>query len=396
MNAFTFDYSRGEDLLHGLFVDRPSHVSYAELADELYNARRSDLSVVNLLMIRPPVDEPLPAEATLKENLAPVFERVPQMSIYLFGSVNFEHKLTDNLNVQSTSVLRFEDVTGLVSHLRQQELIHYAMEANAVLRTSGARIFRAPSGKYCRTFVRVGNVQTNRAAIDGFFFWILPWLKSCGAIVTETWTISTIAMNAARLLSRYSTEAHARIEVDMLSQYHDRTSKLLPDIETVLRRACASTDKTILVLVSSSMSGVLVDSLKATILGMGLPLQRFYFGALYLLGERKDVPHLCDVACGINGATFEFYESPPSEAGESPAIMKSIDERISPFGSSVQRWTFVAEMPRTQRHLSGHTKIQGLSVSIGIVFFRTVSVTAITQSILTFERCYLTLDFVTA
>jgi hypothetical protein len=326
MNAFTFDFFSDNNMIHGLFVDRPAHVSYGEIADELYNTYRSDLTVANLVIIRPPVDQPLPSAAVARHDLLPMLERLPHLPVHLLGSVAFKHKLTPNQNRRVAPALKATDVPALISSLRQYELEHYAIDARAVLRTSGPRLFRAPSGKFCRTFLRVGNVQTNRGAIDGFFFWLLPWLKDCRAIVTETWTISSIALNTARLLTRYSPTTHAKVEVDMLSQYHDRSSALIPDTKTVLRRANAVPEGDVLVLVSSSMSGTLVESLKSTIIQIGLPGQRFRFGALYQLGTSSDVEHLCDVSGGINGGTFEFFDEPPPDAGESPAIIE-IDRR---------------------------------------------------------------------
>jgi hypothetical protein len=325
MNAFTFEFSSGEHILHGLFVDRPSHVSYAELADELYNSRRSDLTVVNLLVIRPPVDEELPTENLLAVQLEPVLERVPHLPLLLLGSKEFSHRLTSNLNRSVAPILPEEGRDAFVARIRQVELEHYATEAHAILRTSGSRVFRAPSGKFCRSFLRVGNVQTNRAAIDGFFFWLLPWLKDCRAIITETWTISTIAMNAARLLARYSPTTHGRVNVEMLSQYHQRGSRL-PDTETVLRHALLAKDGSALILVSSSMSGTLIEGLDSTIREIGLTSSRFRFGSLYLLGPAKTVPHLCDLSKGVLGATFEFFETPPADAGDSPAVIE-IDRR---------------------------------------------------------------------
>lgn len=321
MNSLAFEIQNGEAPLRGLFVDRPSHMSYADLADELYNRRRSDLTVVNVLIIRHPVDEMLLIDEVMAE-IGPVLERVPNLPIHVLGSFDFAYLLSGNLNADVSSVLQKESFDQLIEGLRQAELSHYARSANAILRTSGTRVFRAPSGKFCRSFLRVGNVQTNRDAIDGFFFWLLPWLKDCGVIVTETWTISSIAINAARLLARYSPSSHSRVEVDMFSQYHQRGSKL-PHMESILRRAVTSQDGSALILISSSMSGLLVEGLQETIKDMGLPLARFQFGALYCLGSAKSVPFLCDAS---QDTMFEYFDAPPPEAGESPAIF-DIDRR---------------------------------------------------------------------
>ncbi len=54
-----------------------------------------------------------------------------------------------------------------------------------------------------KNFIRVGNIQYDRDAIDAIFFWLLPQLKDVAAIVTDTWSISSIALNVARLCEAY-------------------------------------------------------------------------------------------------------------------------------------------------------------------------------------------------
>jgi len=326
MHAFPFDFHSGDQVLHGLFLDRPDHVSYGNLADELYNQYRSDLTVASVVVIRPPVDQPFDSHTFPMDQLKPVFERLPHVPVHLLGSRNFEHFITPNLNVRIQGMLEGGAVTSLLNELRQFELRRYAIDANALLRTTGARVFRAPSGKYCRSFIRVGNVQIHRAALDGFFFWLLPWLRDCHAIVTETWTISSIALNTGRLLGRYAPTTHHRCEIDMLSEYHDGSSELVPGTTAVLRRVAASGSGRILILISSTMSGTLVGRLQETIDRVGLTPSRFQFGALYKLGQTQSLEALCDISDGIAGGTFECFDAPPSDAGSTPEII-DIDKR---------------------------------------------------------------------
>jgi hypothetical protein len=79
-------------------------------------------------------------------------------------------------------------------------------------------------------FLRVGNVQGTRQVLDAFFFWMLPFLKDRSAILTDTWSISSIALNASRLLERYWMNSgpeqinrftSEECYVDMLSSYPD-------------------------------------------------------------------------------------------------------------------------------------------------------------------------------
>jgi len=356
MHAFPFDFHHGEQILHGLFVDRAAHVRYGDLADELYNRYRSDLSVASIVIIRPPVDRAFDPRTVQLDELKPVFDRLPHVPIHLLGSQNFEHFLTPNLNagVQGIDAVT---LTGLLNELKRFELRHYAVDANALLRTTGTRVFRAPSGKYCRTFIRVGSVQIHRAALDGFFFWLLPWLKDCQAIVTETWTISSIALNAGRLLGRYAPATHNRCEVDMLSEYHDGSSELVPDTTSVLRRSASGGSGKVLVLISSTMSGTLVGRLQETIDRIGLETSRFDFGALYNLGKNQNLKTLCDISDGIGGGTFECYDLPPADAGGTPEII-DIDKRTY-FPLRVQELPVLVRKPTADAGYTFFTDYRG-------------------------------------
>lgn len=313
MHAFPFDFQNGEEVLHGLLVDQPEHVGFTELADELHNNYKSDLSVASLVVIRPPVYRPLNIQTFQRESLRPVLERSPDLPLYLLGSRDFQHFISPNLNNAVQDLLDEETRSRLLTALREFELQHYALDANALLQTKGAWVFRAPSQKYCSNFIRVGSVQVNRAALEGFFFWLLPWLKDCRAIVTETWTISSIALNAARLVGRYAPESHGDCEVDMLSEYHDGSSELIVDTRAVLQRLALNPVGKVLVLISSCMSGNLVARLTNTINQCGLDVARFDFGALYSLGNAHSVNSLCDISAGIGGRQFTFSDDPPPD-----------------------------------------------------------------------------------
>src|SRR5260370_3928395 len=164
---------------------------------------------------------------TFVEKLSPVFERVPKLPIYLLTSNDFKHTLSPNVHSSVDELFLEEERLELIPALRQAELINIARHSQAILQADSATIFRTPSKSYCYRFLRTGNVHISRPTLDIFFFWMLPWLRNCHAILAETWTISSIVLNATRLLARYAP-THGRCKVEMLCDYYDRS----PQAET--------------------------------------------------------------------------------------------------------------------------------------------------------------------
>jgi hypothetical protein len=320
MNTFSFDLLVEEHVVHGFFVDRPNDLSYADLADALYNRYRGDLGSASLVVIRLPVDAQLPNDDVLRRDFAPVFARVPNLPIHALGSRNFRHHLSANLNELVAPAMPESRVNDAVVRIRDAELRHFAVGSRAVLRTTGPRIFRAPSKKYCRAFLRVGNVQTSREALDAYFFWLLPSLETCKTLLTDTWTISSIALNAARLLARYSPQTHTRCEVDMLPQYHDGGQDVIHATKVILQRSVIR-EGNLQILISASMSGNLARRLRHTITELGMPMPKFRFSTLYRLGPALEGECLCDASTGLGGATFECFDEPPADALSNPVVI---------------------------------------------------------------------------
>ena len=120
-------------------------------------------------------------------------------------SNDFKIHLSDNfnLNKEETSEI-FEDKQGFIIYLRQSEMEEFIINSSAIIKSPTPKtLFRTPSGEYSHTFLRVGNIQKNRQVLDGLFFWMLPSLEEAGAILTDSWSISSIAFNISRLLARY-------------------------------------------------------------------------------------------------------------------------------------------------------------------------------------------------
>src|SRR2546422_10566851 len=78
----------GEHSLQGLLVNAPDpeHHSTEWLADHLYQHYRSDLSVANFVIVRPPVGQVM-HEYDFRERVFPSLrERIPSLPVYLLGS----------------------------------------------------------------------------------------------------------------------------------------------------------------------------------------------------------------------------------------------------------------------------------------------------------------------
>ena len=310
MIAFPISISAGGREMHGMMVNAPDplHHPPAWLADFVYREHPADKSVATFVIVRPPVDQAMTPD-DFRASLFPALqERLPSLPIYLLSSEAFCHRLSDNFNWLANDPLLGVDRMALIDSVRQQELAMYALNSNALLKMTGNRYFRAPSLKYCQCFMRVGNIQTSRSAVDAVFYWLLPWLKDCSAIIAESWTVSSTVLNAARLLARYDPVNHLRCRVDMLSAYHDRSAPLQFEAEEILRRVLPRKSDKVLIFVSSCMSGGLVNRLKETFRAADVHDTQWECATLFSLGESHDVPALCDATQFVSNDGFKFHE----------------------------------------------------------------------------------------
>jgi len=246
----SFDIRLGERALRLLLADLQEHVTPGMLSEYLYVEGRNDLTVADALIIRAPVDQPVADIRPLVERLAPVFERVPKLPVYLLTSFEFRHNLSANAHLLADDIFSEGEQNDLVAALRQAELTQIARQSRALMRADSATIFRTPSKSYCYTFLRAGNVQITRQTLDIFFFWMLPWLESCHAILAETWTISSIVLNATRLLTRYAP-SQGRCKVEMLCDYYDRSAQAERTTERILDRLLHGMQGRVLVVFSA-------------------------------------------------------------------------------------------------------------------------------------------------
>lgn len=218
-----------------------------------------------------------------------VFGRVRDRSVHVLHSHEGDLHLSGNVNPHFPGDPLAEtglSAPALLEALREAELDHIVERSRALLSSPPGAVFRAPSGHLVEHFLRVGNIQCDRDAIDSIFFWLLPNLKRVAAILTDTWSISSIAFNVAGLTSTYFGGAPRRVE--MLPGYHDGSKEASARASEIIQRLAddcppdADRDE-VLVLISATQSGSLATNLGASFEGLSDILKPRYI-AIFALG----------------------------------------------------------------------------------------------------------------
>ncbi|WP_462220354.1 hypothetical protein, partial [Ferruginibacter sp.] len=159
-------------------------------------------------------------------------------------------------------------------------------------------------------FLRVGNIQTRRHVLDAIFFWLIPQLKNTSAILIDSWSISSIAFNAARLLCRYDDKIHhSSFHVNMLSYYPNGKKNL--DVETYasIEPLLHQNEKKILFLLSAIKTEKSYQALKNIFTGLELE-DKIESTALYKLVKKNNLAYensvniLCDLS-NMQGLCFD-------------------------------------------------------------------------------------------
>ena len=87
-------------------------------------------------------------------------------------SFNFKHQLSENLNPRHSGGRHSTETRdSIIEGIREHEFEHYVRHSDALLSAREGFVYRAPSGHYVRQFLRVGNIQKSRQALDATFFW---------------------------------------------------------------------------------------------------------------------------------------------------------------------------------------------------------------------------------
>ena len=239
-----------------------------------------------------------------------------------------------------------------------QELYYYVKESSALFKANSNFVYRAPSDGFVNRFLRVGNVQRSRQVLDAFFFWMLPHLKGRDAVLVETWSISSIALNVGRFLERYwiyqaaGTEVppekeYRQCRVDMLSFYPDRYVGSLPETIHALRRMTENGKRNVLVVLSAVNSGNSLRRLREAIASAQFRDGEFAFLTLYKLNEGVDVPFLCDLS-----GTNEFVPISREDLGGRAVPIEIDRSAYFPLHVEETPLEIVPQMPPAQRNSS--------------------------------------------
>jgi hypothetical protein len=252
------------------------------------------------------------------------FIRIPARSVHLLFSQDHIHHLSNNINFASTDGrldnLSVEVLASVVDAVRSAEIDFIVGAGRARLPAMPGVVYRAPSGGLVRSFLRIGNIQRSRAAIDAIFFWLLPYLKDCEGIITDTWSIASIALNASRRLASYQGMTRRMCPVEMLSVYLDgsdvQIAEVAEHIDRLIRLAKTSKSKDqpdeengatpkILFLMSATNTGSLYRRLFELLEKRGAPIEMIRFVALFALGStRTEVPCLRDLSTEGGDGSF--------------------------------------------------------------------------------------------
>jgi hypothetical protein len=330
-------------------VDRPQHLSYAELADELYGSHPQSLENVDVLILRPPVDQPISA-LPQESDLAPLRERAPNASLYVLYTHNLETHLENPLG-QDLPVAE----TDFTSWVRSQELRAYIHRSSALLPSRPGFFYRAPSRRYYKTFLRIGNVQTTTQALDAFAFWLFPHLKDIDAILLDTWSISSIALNALRVLELHAPHQEQPRRLEILPGYLDGSPQALQDTREVIRRLRTAR---ILVLISAVATGGSLARLREVLNEQHLEAAPSFLTLYKLSSEAPPIQPLCDLTEADPLAPRDFDFSPVQDVPATGATIFDIDGR-SYFPLEVQQTLIPIRRPNTDAARDFFTAYQG-------------------------------------
>src|SRR6185369_12674708 len=265
------------------------------------------------------------------------FARMKRTPVHILASNDFDHFLSPVIVNEGRSPVPYSvSELALIEAVREAELDALIEDGRAKLPGAPGVMYRAPSGTYMRAFLRVGNIQRSRSAVDALFFWLLPHLRGCRGIVSDTWSISTVALNVSRRLAEYT--GLDLTPVEMLSSYHressDRASEAANTIQIAYQQSGIKPEAAdspglspnyILILISATHTGSLVRSLRS-LLELRLIDRHVRFVALFKMSKGgEEIAVLKDLSKRRNAAEYAAV-APDTEQGDIETI--PIDEQV--------------------------------------------------------------------
>ncbi len=219
------------------------------------------------------------------------FSRIGAESVHLLFSWKHKIHISDNINPNASPIWTEQSISNeraLIDKIRETELDYLVSRSKAKLPTTQGITYVAPSGSQVHSFLRVGNIQNSISAIDAIFFWLLPHLVNCIGIITDIWSISSIALNASRRLQVYQNDGSKSCPVEMLSRYHDGSTARAAEVAEIVEkfiRGSSDEPGQILFLMSAVHSGRLVTNVRKALDLRGVATDQVNFATIFRLSD---------------------------------------------------------------------------------------------------------------
>ena len=338
MHVFTATVGTGDAALAVLVVQHSAGQSLEAMFETLYTDHADARQQAACVVVRPDVrDRFVPGDLTaavtgarpdspfldaLRDALSTpdlAFARMPDMPIAVLHTSGEALHLSANINPAGTDTpfaSRKLDETAILSAIRERELVCLVERSRALLPMIPGSFYRAPSQRLARAFLRVGNIQFSRHAIDAVCFWLLPHMHNCAAILVDTWSISSIAFDLAGLVG--DARGTAPLPVEMLSEYQDGSTERMAVAAEALDRLsaelAASTDgeaaddpAKVACILSATHSGSLIGVLNDLVEMSDFPISLSYV-AIFQMGADLGLASLSDISGTPEFRPLEFGE----------------------------------------------------------------------------------------
>ncbi len=225
-------------------------------AENLANDMRVFLENIDLLVLRFSKLKSAELNPDVLSNSKRFIERAPRCKILIVYSNSFKIKVKQIHKGEYP--LPASEHACLVEELRQLELEDILRGSKALFPKSPEGTYmKSPSGAIVNSFIRTGNIQSSIHVLDIVFFWLIPSLRNVDSIVIDTWTISSIALNASRRLTNYINMKHrVPLYVDILSKYYGQDPDSRSELDSIVEGLRENRLANILFLFSATATGL--------------------------------------------------------------------------------------------------------------------------------------------
>lgn len=229
-------------------------------------------------------------------HLLDLRKRVPDLPLSFLAATSSQKP--NGARGRSPTLWRADHQQGLVEvgddekirSLCQQELAGLAtMHESALLNANDHYHYIAPSGAHCASFFRVGDALMTNEANEALSFWAGEALIEAGAVILDTWAISSVLLAHAQTtptrIPYGSLPCHPRFDLPKCQVEVARVERI---------RRQVNPDRPLLFLVSVMSTGDVVERIRNMCVAIGCT--KFRVLGLYAL---KQAPATSDVLCRL-------------------------------------------------------------------------------------------------